>query len=52
MKMNEITKPYPSWVWDEETLSWVTPNGKGVPGDGKPYTWDEATLNWIEVPQQ
>lgn len=42
-------RPYPSWVWSEDAQNWVTPNGKSVPDDGKPYRWDEETLDWVEV---
>jgi hypothetical protein len=38
-------KPYPSWVLDEETFSWVAPIAKPS-GD---YTWDEQAGAWVEV---
>jgi len=39
------TSPYPSWIWDEATQSWVAP----VPmnDDGNSYTWNEDTQEWI-----
>jgi hypothetical protein len=38
-------QPYPSWVLDEETFSWVAPIAKPS-GD---YTWDESAGAWVEV---
>ncbi len=48
-EIRTIPQPYPSWVWHEESQGWVTPNGKSVPGDGKPYQWNEEAQDWIEV---
>lgn len=39
-------KPYPSWVLDEPTFSWVAPVPH--PGDGN-YSWDEEAGVWVEV---
>lgn len=44
-----IPKPFTSWVWDEASQDWVTPNGKSVPEDGKPYRWDEVAQDFVEV---
>lgn len=41
----EARKPYPSWVWDEATQSWVAP--VPYPTDGKEYYWDETTESWV-----
>lgn len=41
------TKPYESWILDEDTCQWAPP--VECPTDGKLYTWDEKTINWIEV---
>lgn len=40
---------YPSWLWDDESWSWVAPTP--YPEDGNGYTWDEDTLAWIPFPQ-
>lgn len=42
-------KPYPSWVLDEEIVTWNAP--VPYPNDGKMHVWDEPTLSWIEVPE-
>lgn len=39
-------KPYPSWVWNDETLTWSSP--VPYPDDGKSYYWNEPTTSWIE----
>lgn len=38
---------YPSWVFDEETFSYVAPEPKP---EGK-YAWNEETLSWEEIIQ-
>ena len=40
-------KPYPSWVLDEDTFSWVAP--VPAPTDGKRYDWDEEAGVWVEA---
>lgn len=45
-------KPFPSWVFDENTLDWDAP----VPFPENPnptseYRWDEATQSWLETPE-
>jgi len=40
-------KPHASWVFVEDTCSWVAPST--APDDGKKYTWVEATSNWSEI---
>ena len=40
-------QPYPSWVLDEETFSWVAP--VPAPTDGKRYHWDESAGEWVEA---
>lgn len=40
-------KPYPSWVFNTESLNWEAPVPK--PDDGKRYRWNEETVSWIEV---
>jgi len=43
------SKPYASWVLDENTCLWSAPIAK--PMDGKTYKWNEETSSWIEIPQ-
>jgi hypothetical protein len=40
-------QPFPSWVWNSETLIWSSPTP--YPDDGKTYRWNEATTSWVEV---
>lgn len=57
-KIDEVRalKPYPSWLFDEDTLTWSAPvpypGELPKPGDDltnfKRYIWDEETLNWKE----
>ena len=35
----------PSWVFDEETCTWVAPVPK--PETGGPYSWDEENTQWV-----
>jgi hypothetical protein len=37
--------PYPSWVLDEATCTWVAPTPKP---DGD-YVWDEQAGDWAEA---
>jgi len=39
------SKPFPSWVFNEETCQWDAP--VAMPDDGKRYSWDEATTSWV-----
>ena len=39
-------RPYPSWIWNPETLVWSSPIP--YPDDGKQYYWDEETTSWVE----
>jgi len=39
-------KPYPSWVLDETTCTWVPP--VPYPATGR-WVWDEATLSWVAL---
>jgi hypothetical protein len=40
-------QPYPSWILNTQTHSWVPPIP--APVDGKPYIWNEATQSWSEI---
>ena len=37
-------KPYNSWILDENTCLWYSP--EPYPSDGKLYKWDEESLSW------
>ena len=39
------SKPFNSWILNEDTCQWDSP--VAMPTDGKEYTWDEDTLSWI-----
>lgn len=41
-------QPYPSWIWNSETLTWSSP--VPYPDDGKYYKWNEETTTWAEKP--
>lgn len=41
-------KPYPSWIFNEDTCKWDAPTPYPM-GGNKLYKWDEATLTWIET---
>ncbi len=40
------SKPFPSWVLNEQTCKFEAPIP--YPNDGKSYLWDEETVNWKE----
>lgn len=42
-----LPQPYPSWTWDANSETWLSPIP--YPDDGKIYFWDEATLSWVEI---
>jgi len=41
------SKPFTSWVLNEETCLWNSPIER--PTDGKLYRWNEEILNWEEL---
>lgn len=43
---HQARKPYPSWIGDEETMTWSPPIP--YPDANKIYRWDEATTAWVE----
>ena len=43
----QARKPYPSWVGNEEAMTWDAPTP--CPQDDKQYYWDEPTTSWAEV---
>jgi len=38
-------KPYPSWLLEESTCSWIPPID--YPDDGLFYLWNESLLSWV-----
>lgn len=40
-------KPYPSWIFDTNSLTWEAPIKK--PSDNKFYDWDENNMNWVLI---
>lgn len=42
-------KPYPSWVWDETTLTWLSPVPYPEDSEYFEYQWDENTFSWIKL---
>tara|TARA_Y100000310_G_C20314845_1_gene637937 strand:- start:42 stop:419 length:378 start_codon:yes stop_codon:yes gene_type:complete len=42
--------PFPSWLFNEESLSWEAPFP--MPDDGKFYAWDEESKSWVETDEQ
>ena len=43
---HQARKPYPSWIGDEETMTWEAPTP--YPQEDKRYHWDETTTSWVE----
>lgn len=41
------TKPYQSWILNEDTCIWEAPTTK--PNDGRAYSWDEPTTSWVVI---
>ena len=41
----QARKPYPSWVGNEETMTWTAP--VPYPDDNQFYRWDEPTTSWV-----
>lgn len=37
-------QPFPSWLLDDTTMSWVAPIAH--PADGNVYSWDEDSQTW------
>tara|TARA_R110000868_G_scaffold59426_2_gene182286 strand:+ start:1321 stop:1725 length:405 start_codon:yes stop_codon:yes gene_type:complete len=44
---HQARKPYPSWVGNEETMTWEAPTP--MPNDEKNYSWNEEQLAWVEL---
>jgi hypothetical protein len=43
-------KPFPSWVFNLDTLDWDPP--VPMPTEGGPYIWDEGTTSWVTPPSR
>ena len=43
-------QPFPSWLLNEESLSWEAPFP--MPDDDKIYKWDEENQSWVETDEQ
>ena len=44
---HQARKPYPSWIGNEETMTWEAPTP--YPQDDKYYSWNEEQLAWVEM---
>ena len=46
-----MVKPYPSWIWDDDLISWIPPIElpEFDPENPVLYRWNEEILNWEEV---
>jgi hypothetical protein len=44
---HQARKPYPSWIGNEETMTWEAPTP--YPQDDKRYSWNEEQLAWVEM---
>lgn len=42
-------KPFPSWVFNSETLDWDPPIPMPPEAQERPYMWDEENQQWVEV---
>jgi len=42
--------PFPSWILDEDTCTWIAPVAQPEPVEGFYYTWDEDILTWKSNP--
>ena len=43
-------QPFPSWLLNEESLSWEAPFP--MPDDDELYKWDEENQSWVETDEQ
>jgi len=42
-------KPYESWLFDENTKTWVAPVPMPSDSEQKQYEWNEDQKSWVEV---
>ena len=49
----EARRPYPSWLWDEDSGEWVSPIPRPedavMNGGNVRYKWDEQTVSWVPM---
>ncbi len=47
----EARRPFPSWLWDEDSQQWVAPVPRPadaiINGGNVAYRWDEETVSWV-----
>ena len=43
------SKPFPSWVLNEDTCQWSAPTA--MPTGDKRYAWRESDTSWVEMPE-
>ncbi len=43
------SKPYASWVLNEETCLWEAPVSPPPVEENKFFKWDEPTISWVEI---
>ena len=43
----QARKPFPSWIGNEETMTWQAPTP--IPDYQKCYSWNEEQLAWLET---
>ena len=43
---HQARKPFPSWIGNEETMTWQAPVTRPIDGF---YQWDEPTLSWVKI---
>jgi hypothetical protein len=44
---HQARKPFPSWIGNEEKMTWEAPTP--YPQDNKDYYWNEEQLAWVET---
>lgn len=44
---HQARKPFPSWIGNEEAMTWQAPTP--YPNDDKNYDWNEEQLAWVEM---
>jgi hypothetical protein len=45
-------KPFESWTWDSESMTWNCPVPYPEGAEYGMYFWDEETLSWLEIPTE
>jgi hypothetical protein len=47
MEWDKESKPYNSWLLNEDSCLWNAP--VPYPDDGKRYQWDEEAQSWVKI---